>query len=157
MLDSLITALAAIGTFLTAYFMFPTFLSSALTISVSVVDVPGANQRGSKGEELQKNGYFLLSVELIAAPNAVANLNSIQVRGGKISENINGTLRDIHNMVSDRIRISGSIPHGKTRLLRMYVLPDDSESGELEVIVRYSPFRSARQKCPYRRTHYYGE
>lgn len=137
-----LTALAAFGTLATAAFMYPNFVSSRPLVTAHIQDVSGANKRGSQGERLQQEGWFTLFVDIKAPANIVIYPRSVSVVGAKISEDF---------------KLPSFIEPGDHHSKFLNVRPKNPEQGELTVLVRFGLFRWVRVKCPYKRTHWFGE
>lgn len=73
------SVIAAVATAATAVFMYPNFLASRPTIDVCIDDVPNSTRRGSRGEQLQRDGFFAMTVTIQAATMPVV-LRSIEVK-----------------------------------------------------------------------------
>lgn len=163
MLDSLLPALAAFGTLLTAYFMLPTFLSSAPFLRLSVSDAPHihmSQQEAAEGEQLQEKVFYPLYISIDAPPNHSISLKTLEVRGGSIPKGIadkygNISEGDTEHLVKGPVPFRVPISHGQTIQFTILVLPDMPEDGDLEVIVRYGFFRKIRRFVPYHRGPYF--
>ena len=157
MLDSLLTALAALGTLLTAYFMLPTFLSSVPVMRLSVSNFPNALIQGSEGKQLQQDGFFLLHIIIDAPPNHSVSLKTLEVRGGSIPKGIADkygriTEGDAEHLVMGRVPFPVQISHGQSLQCQFLVRADTPEEGDFEVIVRYGIFGKIRRLVPYHQT-----
>lgn len=141
-MEIFLTALAAIGALLTAVFMYPNFVSSRPLVRAMTADVPSAERRGSEGERLQRAGWFCLRIEIRAPNGIVIYPRSIRVLG--ISE-------------MDEIDLPQFIEPDVPFCCTVRVRPQAPEKGELTVVLRYELFRWVRVRCPYQRTHYFGE
>ena len=151
--------ITAVATVATAVFMYPAFATSRPLLDVSISDVPNSTRRGSKGEQLQKDGFFVMTVTITATTMPIT-CRSIDVKGACFP-----SFTKEHNEILSTESVStGKKPFllmlrpNESRTLRFLVRPDDIESGTLEVVIPFSRFRRPlRAHCEYQRTHYIGE
>ena len=141
-MEIFLTALAAIGALLTAVFMYPNFVSSRPLVRAVTTNVPSADRRGSEGERLQRAGWFCLHIEIRAPNGIVIYPRSVKVLG--VAE-------------MDKIDLPEFIESGQPYNCVARVRPLAPERGELTVVLRYELFRWVRVRCPYQKTHYFGE
>lgn len=150
----------AIATFATALFMYPTYLASRPTIDISIEDVPDNLMRGSKGAQLQQEGFFLMSITITATSMPIT-CRSIDIRKASFP-----TFIKVHGGVApkDEHCVKGKKPFpltlrpNQSDTIRFLVKPNEQESGTLEVVIPFSYLRPAlRASCEYKRTHYIGE
>lgn len=135
-------ALASIGTIATAIFMYPNFAASRPLLRSTVSDVPNADRRGSDGERLQKDGWFILNIQIKSPKTMTTYPRSLSVSKAELGE---------------KIELPEFIEADQSHVERVLIRPQNPEEGELTVRLRYGCFRSVATKCRYRRTHYFGE
>lgn len=146
----------AVGSLATAFFMYFEFRSRTICISASVSDVSEASLKGSKGEKLQKEGFFVLHVVIDHVPSAV-HTRWIKVKGAKIPEEISSPRATVEKpMHTGRTPLKMLLlPNQSCQTIDLLIQPLNPESGELEVVVGYDLIRRAKATCEYHRSEYY--
>ena len=154
--------IGACASFATAYFMRFQILNRKPVVRVNVKDVPNANRRDSKGEVLQKEGFFVLEI-IFSTIRDDWLFNAIRIKDAMIPEEIvdySGNWignRITSKMTHKKVSVHWEIFSGeKTAVYSLLFKPDDSESGRL-VLTLYGPFFS-RISVPfeYEKTQYFG-
>lgn len=153
------SVIAAVATAATAVFMYPNFLASRPTIDLCIDDVPNSTRRGSRGEQLQRDGFFAMTVTIQAATMPVV-LRSIEVKDAIFPTFVKkgGEFVPTSDLSAGKKQLAISLRPNESKTLMFLVKPTIAESGTLEVVIPFSYLRPAlRASCDYERTHYIGE
>ena len=151
--------ISAIGSVLTAFFMYPNYCSTAIKFKASVRNLPLADRRGNPNEKLQEQGFFLLEITFCEIPTPT-DLKAIEVTSARIPKNLCNeydefTGGSIENLSFGKSAFPIHLKKNDSLTIQFPIRPQNPDGGILCVEISYGLFRKARAKCKYQRTYYY--
>ena len=159
--NAIIGVLGAIGTFLTAFFMWRQIISRRPSVSVSVSNIPGYEIDGSNARSLQQNGFYILNIVVYDIPHTWS-FHALEIRGAKVPSVI---VDDFGRWVGDRGH--EHMVYGKNRFLwalssrnegdsfPLLFQPDLSERGTLILELRGPLLSRVRVPFSYEKTRFF--